>query len=88
MGGFRGCPTAACFDEKGFPRAALGSSIRGRQNGSSQFQMWRATNTFRSVKEIESETGVPWGMGNCAETILYIVNLTAYGPRFSLNFKR
>lgn len=27
-------------------------------------------------------------MGNCAETIPYIVNLTAYELRFSLNFKK
>lgn len=89
MGGFGGCPTTACVivgGEKGFPRATFGSGIKGRQkNKPLKYKYGELTNAF-GVKEIKSKPGVAWGMGNCAETIPYIVNLTVYELIFSLNF--
>ena len=67
---------------------ALGSGHKGSPKETAlNYRYEELTNAFRA-KEIESETGVPWGMANCAETIPSIVNLTAYELRFSLNFKR
>ena len=81
VGGSAGCPTVACVAVgcgKGFPRATFGFGIRGRQKKETlDYRHQELTNEFR-LEELESEPGVVWSMGSCAETISYIVNLTAY----------